>query len=202
MDVHAGEFVPWLGAARAGSSEALGKALEACRGYLLQIASRELGPDLQCKCGASDLVQQTFLEAKRDFSGFHGATDREWRAWLRRLLLNNLANVVRDFRETAKRAVGREVALTDGEDRQAGVPRPADNLPSPSAAAMAQEQAAAVRQALERLPEAYRQVLRLRHEDDLTFEEIGRRMDRSADAARKLWARAVETFQKECSEPP
>jgi RNA polymerase sigma-70 factor (ECF subfamily) len=200
MNLHADESGPWLGAARAGSAEALGRALESCRGYLLQIARRELGPDLQRKCGASDLVQQTFLEANRDFAKFQGETDAEWRAWLRRLLLNNLANMVRGYRETAKRAVNREVTLGNGRSSGEGVP--ADALPSPSTEAMAVEQAAAVRRALERLPEDYRQVLVLRHEEDLTFEEIGRRMNRSPDAARKLWARAVEKFQKECSQPP
>src|SRR6516164_8048548 len=100
-----------LSAARTGSAEALGEALEACRGYLLLIARRELGPDLQAKAGASDLVQQTFLEAQRDFAGFHGDTKAELLAWLRRLLLNNLANFARDYRETAKRHIGREVRL-------------------------------------------------------------------------------------------
>ena len=52
-----------LVAARRGSREALGNALEACRRYLLAIASRELDPDLRGKGGASDLVQETFLEA-------------------------------------------------------------------------------------------------------------------------------------------
>jgi RNA polymerase sigma-70 factor (ECF subfamily) len=191
----------WLRSARAGSAEALGRALEACRGYLLQIAQRELGTDLQAKCGASDLVQQTFLEANRDFAGFHGVTDAEWRAWLRKLLLNNLANFIRDYRQTAKRAVGREVTLAGGNSSANGAD-PAGSLPSPSGEAMAQEQAEAVRRALERLPDDYRRVLLLRHEDDLTFEEIGRQMNRSADAARKLWARALELFQKECSNPP
>ena len=202
MEMHPGEAALWLRAARAGSADALGRALEACRGYLLQIARRELGPDLQAKCGASDLVQQTFLEANRDFSYFHGATELEWRAWLRRLLLNNLANVVRGYRETAKRAVGREVAFPASDGREGGAGDPAADLPSPSTEMMAREQAEAVRRALDRLPEAYRLVLKLRHEHDLTFEEIGHQLGRSADAVRKLWARAVESFQKECKELP
>ena len=53
-----------LAAARTGSSEALGQALQACRGYLLLLAERELDPDLRAKGGASDVVQETFLEAQ------------------------------------------------------------------------------------------------------------------------------------------
>ena len=65
----------WLPAARAGSSEALGQMLDAYRAYLLQIAGRELDTQLRAKAGASDLVQETLLEAFRDFAGFHGDTE-------------------------------------------------------------------------------------------------------------------------------
>ena len=84
-----------LAAARAGSREALGQVLQACRGYLLLLAERELDPDLQTKGGASDLVQETFLEAQKDFANFQGNSEGELRAWLRQILLHNLANFTR-----------------------------------------------------------------------------------------------------------
>src|SRR5580700_9060811 len=87
-----------LVAARRGSREALGNALEACRRYLLAIASRELDPDLRAKGGASDLVQETFLEAQRDFARFQGSSPEELRAWLRQVLLHNVGAFTRRFR--------------------------------------------------------------------------------------------------------
>jgi RNA polymerase sigma-70 factor (ECF subfamily) len=48
--------------ARKGSREALGRLLETCRPYLLLVANNELDRDLQAKAGASDLVQETFIE--------------------------------------------------------------------------------------------------------------------------------------------
>src|SRR5262249_59553636 len=111
MAESANEAARWLPAARAGSREALGQALEECRGYLLLLAQRELDPALQPKGGASDLVQQTFLEAQKDFDRFQGDSEAEWLAWLRRLLLNNLANFTRSFRSTGKRQFEREVPL-------------------------------------------------------------------------------------------
>jgi RNA polymerase sigma-70 factor (ECF subfamily) len=191
-----------LVAARAGSAEALGEALEACRGYLLQIAGHELGPDLQAKAGASDLVQQTFLEAQRDFGGFHGDTEAELLAWLRRLLLNNLANFARDYRETAKRQVRREVELPDSNASQFGAAPPAGTALSPSKQAMAHERTQTVLQALEKLPPDYRQVVLLRYRDEHSFAEIGRIMGRTANAARKLWLRAVELLKKDLVELP
>lgn len=57
----------WIAAARDGSDDALGESLEACRAYLLLVARQEIDPALMAKAGASDLVQETFLEAQRDF---------------------------------------------------------------------------------------------------------------------------------------
>ena len=76
-----------LAAARAGSREALGRVLEGCRRYLLGVAEGELDPDLRSKGGASDIVQETFLEAQRDFARFQGSSPEELRAWLRQVLV-------------------------------------------------------------------------------------------------------------------
>src|SRR5262249_25645214 len=81
-----------LGPARAGSREALGQVIEAFRPYLLLVAREEQDPAFQGKGGASDLVEETFLEAVRDFDRFHGTTAEELLAWLRKLLLNNVAD--------------------------------------------------------------------------------------------------------------
>jgi RNA polymerase sigma-70 factor (ECF subfamily) len=197
-----GDAGPWLEAARAGSLTALGEALEACRAYLLLIAQQEIDPELRAKGGASDLVQETFLEAQRDFAHFQGTTQQELLAWLRRLLLNNLANFVRHHRQTAKRRLGREVALqaNDSSSGLAGV-LTAD-LPSPSDEAVAQEETEAVQQAVLRLPDDYRQVILLRYQQDRSFEEIGRIMSRSTNAARRLWLRALERLEQELDDLP
>src|SRR4051794_17242378 len=105
------DFLRLLRQARAGSAEAMGQVLEACRPYLLLVANEHLGAGLQAKVGPSDVVQDTFLEAQRDFSGFRGDDAHELVAWLRRILLNNLGNVARHYRGTGKRDLAREVPL-------------------------------------------------------------------------------------------
>jgi RNA polymerase sigma-70 factor (ECF subfamily) len=192
----------WLSAARAGSPEALGRALEACRDYLLRIAQHELGPDLQAKGGASDLVQETVLDAVRDFAHFQGKTEAELLQWLRRLLLNNLADFTRQYRDTAKRQIEQEVRLEDDDssaERGGGL---AAAWPSPSGEAMANEQAEAIRRAVERLPDDYRRVIVLRYQKERSFEEIGELLGLTANAARKLLLRAVERVQRELEAPP
>ncbi len=196
-----GDFTQRLGAARAVPAEALGRLLEECRGYLLLIAQRELSPGLRAKAGASDLVQQTMVEALRDFERFQGGSEAELLAWLRRLLLNNLGDFARRFQEAGKRQVGREVSL-GGASSEAGPPEPAAGGPTPSVAAMTEEHAAALRRALERLPDEYRQAIVLRSQEGLPFEEVGLRLGRSPNAARKLWLRAIESLQQELGASP
>jgi RNA polymerase sigma-70 factor (ECF subfamily) len=187
------DFGLWLSAARDGSQDALGKALEACRRYLLSVAQHELDATLQVKGGASDLVQETFLEAQLAFDRFQGDSEGELRAWLRRLLHNRAAKLGRRYRTTQKRRLARETALT-----ATTLPAGRETAqPSPSTQLMAHEQAQRLCQALERLPDDYRRVITLRYLEQCSFEEIGRRMRRTPNAARLLWLRAIERVKHE-----
>jgi RNA polymerase sigma-70 factor, ECF subfamily len=186
----------WLPAARAGSREALGQVLEACRGYLILIARQELEPALQAKGSASDLVQQTFLEAQKDLANFHDTRPEALLAWMRQLLLNNLANFRRDYRR-AKRRVSREISLRSGSASTLGANDLRAMTPSPSAAMMDEEQFQALERALQLLPEDYRQVIHLRYHEERSFHAIAELMDRSPNAVRKLWARAIDSLQQE-----
>lgn len=190
-----------LTSARTGEAKALGEALEACRTYLLHVAEHELDANLRAKGGASDIVQQTFMEAQQDFSRFSGTSEAELLAWLRRMLLNNIANFRRTYVQTAKRSAKKEVPLASGDSKAQERSWLADGMPTPSREMMVEEQEDALYSALDRLPEDYSQVLRLRYIEGLPFEEVAQRMNRTANAVRKLWARAIEKLQEEM-EPP
>jgi RNA polymerase sigma-70 factor (ECF subfamily) len=157
---------------------------------------------LQAKGGASDLVQETFLKAQAAFARFEGDSDEDLRAWLRQVLLNTMIDFERHYRQTGKRQLGREVALDGGDSSSAPGNDPSADTSSPSARAMKNEDDTRVQQALARLPEDYRQVLTMRYQDDLSFEEIGWRLGRTGNAARKLWLRAVEKLEQELGSPP
>jgi RNA polymerase sigma-70 factor (ECF subfamily) len=196
-----GEVLHRLPEARSGSTEALGEVLDACRKYLLLVAERELAPELRCKGGASDVVQEVMVDALRDFGRFRGDSEEELLAWLRRLLHNNLADFARQYRDTGKRQLNREVPLAS-DSSVGGAPQLAGVEPSPSGLAMANEEADTVHCALAGLPADYRKVLLLRYQEDLSFEDIGRQMNLTANAARKLWARAGKRLQQELERPP
>jgi len=187
----------WLSAARAGSKDALGQILQACRGYLLLVAERKLDPHLHAKGGASDLVQETLLDAYRAFDQFRGNSQDDLRRWLRRLLLNNLVTFARRYRKAGKRAIGREVALEAGNSSLVPGEKLAAAVPTPSQQAIAREQVEAIQKALVRLPDDYRLVILLRYQEGRSFEEIGRLMELTPNAARKLWLRAIKRLQQE-----
>jgi RNA polymerase sigma-70 factor (ECF subfamily) len=190
-----------LTAARAGSREAMEQALEACRGYLLMVAWQHLEADLQAKGSASDLVQETFLAAYQHFDQFRGTTEAELLGWLRQTLLNRLAKMRRRYRGSRKRRLDAEVPLAVGDSSAEEGNWLANDDSSPSAHVMREEDAEAVRQALERLPPDYRQVILLRVREQLSFEDISRHMGRSANAVEKLFARAIRAARQELETP-
>lgn len=187
----------WLQAAQAGSKDALAQMLEAYRGYLLLIATQELDPALRAKGGASDLVQDTILDAMKDFAHFQGG-ERELLSWLRQLLRNNLVTFANRYKCTGKRKLEAEIPLEAGTSSSPGSARPLLGPdPTPSDIAVKKEQEEAVNRALQRLPDVYRQVILLRYREELSFEEISQRMSRSANAVEKLWLRAIERLRHE-----
>jgi len=192
--VDAPAFAAVLSQARGGSIDAMGQLFELCRGYLLLIAQQEYDIGLQAKTSPSDLVQDTFYEAHRDFATFQGSSEAEFLAWMRRLLLNNIANFSRSYRQTDKRAISRELSL-EMERARYGFDSPAAD-DTPSRRAMAREQALSIDQAMDSLPEDYRRVITLRNREERDWEEIASLMRLSANAARKLWLRAVEQLRK------
>lgn len=193
-----------MNAARAGDQAALGQLMDLYRNYLLAVAGAELETGLRPKAGPSDVVQETFVEAMALFPRFEGARAEEFRAWLRAILVNKLAEVRKHYFGVQKRQVQRERSMSalggDSDD-----PTP-DDLPtsgtSPSNRAARAETDEIVSQVLERLSEDHRNVLVWRQWDGLTFPEIGRRMNRSEDAVRMLFGRALERFAEELKLDP
>src|SRR5262249_131220 len=150
-----------LVAARAGSRAALGRLLELCSLQLFPLAQQQLAADLQAKLGASDLIQETLAEAFRDFRQFEGQTEVELLAWLRRILPHNPCNLGNYYRNTDKRRLDREVAPHDGLSGSDMLQEIPDDSTTPSQKALRREEAEAMEQALERLPEDYRRVILL-----------------------------------------
>jgi RNA polymerase sigma-70 factor (ECF subfamily) len=156
--------------------------LEECRRFLLAIANEELPEQLRAKGGASDLVQETLLAAHDARIQFRGTTLADLRAWLRTILLNELAMFRRRFQVNGCRDIAREVS---------GSVEMPDPRPVPSEVLARREGELRLAAAVERLPSPYRETVLLRIECELSFDEIGRRTNRTAEAARKNFTRAL-----------
>src|SRR5690242_138825 len=151
--------------ARAGDAATLGRLLELYRRYLALLARVQIGQRLQGKVDASDLVQETFLEAHRNFARFRGAGEAQFVSWLRQILAAKLADLLRRYLGTRGRDVRLEREIGDALDRssallQGGLVAPSS---SPSQQAARREQAVLLADALGQLPDDYREALVLRH---------------------------------------
>jgi RNA polymerase sigma-70 factor (ECF subfamily) len=189
--------------ARSGDTATLGRLLELYRRYLALLARVQIGQRLQGKVDASDVVQETFLEAHRRFTGFRGASEGELLSWLRQILAARLADVLRRYLGTQGRDVRLEREIVEDFDRSSvlldrGLVAPQS---SPSQQAVRHEQGVLLANALGELSDDYREVIVLRHLEGLSFPEVAKRMGRSLDSVEKLWMRALVRLRKLLGDP-
>jgi RNA polymerase sigma-70 factor (ECF subfamily) len=184
--------------ARSGNETELGRLLELYRTYLRLLARIEIGRRLQGKLDASDLVQETFLEAHRNFAQFRGDDEPQFVRWLRQILAAKVANLVRHYFGTQGRDVRLEQELAADLDNSSYLMGHefAASLTSPSQLAVRREQAVLLANALDRLSPEHREVIVLRHLEGLTFPEVARRMERTLDSVEKLWLRGLARLRQ------
>lgn len=187
--------------AREGDDEARDQLFETCRSYLGFVARSQVETWLRVKVDASDLVQETMLEAHRDFERFAGGSQQEWLGWLRKILTHNAADFVRHYRGTAKRQARREVRFADPADTMAhGPPEPAAEGISPSQEFLLHDDQLRMAAALEQLTPDHQEVIILRNLQRLPFNEVAERMNRTRPAVQMLWMRAIKKLQEEMEE--
>jgi RNA polymerase sigma-70 factor (ECF subfamily) len=189
-----------LAQARAGDDGALGRLLELYRAYLTLLARVQIGRRLQVKADCADVVQETFLEAARQFARFRGQTEPELVAWLRQILAGCLAHLVRRYFGTQARDVRLERALEQELDQSSRAINLVAVQSTPSQGAVRREQAVLLADALAQLPDDYHEVIVLRHLEGLTFPQVAERMGRTVDSVEKLWLRAVTRLRQTVGE--
>lgn len=180
-----------------GDADALGRLLERYRGYLTLLARVQIGRRLRGKADPVDLVQDTFLEAHRGFALFRGETEAIFLAWLRRVLATQTARLVRRYSGTRSRDIDLERTLELELDASSGVLDRGlvATGDSPSGDAVRREHAVLLADALDRLPDDYREAIVLRQLEGLAFEDVAARMGRSVDAVQKLWVRGLDQLR-------
>ena len=167
------------------------------RAYLRQLAGLQLDPRLRAKLDASDVVQETLLEAYLALRDFQGHSEAEFVTWLSRILNRNLADAGRRFRRGA-RDVARErplAAASEGSPSHSGAALGAEQ-PSPSQQVVANESLLRLVAALAQLPEDQRQALSLKHFQGWSAQAISRHLGRTEAAVAGLLRRGLQRLRQ------
>lgn len=173
--------------------------LERHRPHLRLLAEMTLPRKLGAKLDASDLVQQTLLQAHRAMGEYRGQSERELAGWLRQILTNVLCRAIRDMAR-GKRDVDREVTqqqLAQRIDRSTVAIEMFLHAQSasPSQAVDRQERITTLAQAIEQLPEPQRQAVVLHHLQGWSLQQIGAALDKSPAAVAGLLYRALKQLR-------
>jgi RNA polymerase sigma-70 factor (ECF subfamily) len=179
-----------------------GLAVEQFRTYLLLLARARLRGLADARIDASDLVQQTLLDAYRQRRQFRGNSPSEMAAWLRRMLACNLADALRALHR-GKRDVGRERSLEAElaeSSARLGAWLAAEQS-SPSQRVTDQERALQLADALAALPDMQREALVLRYWQGCSLAQTAKQLGRSPAAVAGLLHRGLKTLRGLLNKP-
>lgn len=179
-----------LDAARAGDARAQDALLAELLPLLRAHAARRVDGQLRARLDPSDVVQETLMEAARDFPRFAGRTRPELRAWVLGVLRTTLHDV-RKLHRADKRDAGRERSL-DELLASTMTGRFASPASSPSRKVARRQELQLMEERLELLTDLQREALLLRTVEELSVKEIAARMGRSEDSVAALLKRALK----------
>ena len=183
--------------AREGDRDVLSQLINRYRPYL-QLLARLLHDDrIKSKVDDSDLVQEVSALAIRDFGAFQGVSEAEFTSWLRTMMARVAAKSIRHF-TAQRRDIALEQQLQEKIDHSSCMlaDQIADRNSTPSEQAIQLERAVMVSNALQDLPDHYREVVILRDFKGLEPKEIAIRMETTSDAVCKIWARAMVKIRR------
>jgi RNA polymerase sigma-70 factor (ECF subfamily) len=196
MEHNSAETARLLERARAGDAEALNTIFTRHRERLRRMVDLRLDRRLQARLDASDVVQDAYLEVAQRLSEYLLDPKLPLFLWLRLVVGQRLMKLHRHHLGTQLRDAGREVSLC----RQAFPPASSAALAaqllgkhtSPTEAAVRAERQLRVQEALNTLDPLDREVLSLRHFEELTRAEAAQVLGIEEAAAGKRYVRALK----------
>jgi RNA polymerase sigma-70 factor (ECF subfamily) len=204
------ELAPETGAllerAAAGDSAAWGGLLAAHQTKLARMVAFRMDPRLRGRVDATDVVQEAFVEASAHRADYFGGPPIPLILWLRGVVNNTLLEVCRHHLGTRMRDVKRELPIDvppAPQDTSAALcAHLTAGLTRPSVAAVRDEISARLTKALDEMDPTDREVLALRHFEQLTSSETAQVLGIQERAAAKRYLRALERLRKILAEMP
>ena len=176
---------------RQGDRRALEQLLARGRSGLRDFVDYHLDPRLRTRLDPSDVVQDVQLEVVRRIDDFLQRRPMPFHLWIRKTAYERLLNLRRDH-QRARRSLSREVPLPERSSLL--MARPLIHN-SPSRQAEARELAERISRAVAELSETDREILTMRHAEELSYEEIAYLLEIKPAAARQRYGRALIRLQ-------
>jgi RNA polymerase sigma-70 factor, ECF subfamily len=184
---------------RGGDRQALAALFDEHRDRLRRMVELRLDPRLRARLDASDVVQDAFLDVARDLDAYLADPKLPPLLWLRLHVGRRLTTLHRQHLGTKMRDAGQEISLYQGALPQASSAALASMLlgqhTSPTQAALRAERMLRVQEALNSLDPIDREVLALRHFEQLGRAEAALALGISQDAAAKRYFRALKRLK-------
>ncbi|MGQ0636205.1 MAG: sigma-70 family RNA polymerase sigma factor [Planctomycetaceae bacterium] len=193
--IQQGETDDLMRLARAGDTSATSQFLERHRERLRRIVAVRMDPRLVPRFDPSDVVQETLVEALKKLPMYLREQPIPFYPWLRQIAWNRLVDLHRRHMLAAQRSVAREVPLVEAPLSNLSAWQMADQLladeGSASAGVLRQELAQRLSQAIARLSASHREILVLRHLEDLSVAEVAAILDTTESAVKSRHFRAL-----------
>lgn len=187
-----------------GNSSALGRLLASEDARLRRMLRLRLDRRLRGRVSVSDVLQESYLEASRRFAEWVANPRMPFFLWLRWIANERLLMAHRHHLDARARAVDREVSIHGGAYASASSVAIAaqllDRHTTPTQAAMRAELKTCILDALEALEPLDREILALRHFEQLTNTEAADVLRIHKDAASKRYVRALRRLRKTLTE--
>lgn len=185
--------------AKSGDTNALGQLLMLEGDRLTRMARLRMDPRLRVRVDARDVVQEAFIDATRRFEQYAHDDNMPFFLWLRFLTMQKLHEIHRRHFGVKARDVTREVSLCAGPTPEASsavlAAQLIGELTTPSQAAVRAETRLQLEAALNSLDDTDREVLALRHFEQLSNGEAARVLGIGESAASNRYVRAVKRLK-------
>ena len=180
---------------RQGDQKALGELYSRYREHLRRMVVLRLDHRLGGRVSPSDVLQEGYIDALRRVDHYFAKPDMPFPGWLRLVVGQRLVEIHRHHLGAKVRAAGQEISLTHGAWPAASsvclAAHLAGGLTSPSAAAERNESHALLEEALNQMDPLDREVLALRHFEELSNNEVADILGIQKAAASKRYVRAL-----------